>query len=216
MLIQERITPNGTPARKDTPWYWDGEILFRRCAACNEIKPLEAYDKSNAKGYRGIRSYCKDCRIKERKSNKQYRQKYAKRYYAKNKEKFSEYSKKNWKKYYDDNKKRISDYKSAWRKENLSIHASHEAKRRTLKNINGSFLVLPKELKRLNSSPCFFCGSHKGIAIDHIIPISRGGSHSIGNLQPLCQSCNSSKGSLFISELKHKYKERSASKHLIC
>jgi 5-methylcytosine-specific restriction endonuclease McrA len=41
---------------------------------------------------------------------------------------------------------------------------------------------------------CAYCQASDYIAIDHIIPISRGGSDDLENLQFLCRSCNSSKG----------------------
>ena len=31
--------------------------------------------------------------------------------------------------------------------------------------------------------------------VEHIIPLSQGGEHALGNVLPLCQSCNSSRGS---------------------
>jgi 5-methylcytosine-specific restriction endonuclease McrA len=55
------------------------------------------------------------------------------------------------------------------------------------------FVVLEKELKRIYLSKCVSCGTHDRMSIDHIIPLARGGRHSIGNLQPMCTPCNSSK-----------------------
>ncbi len=40
---------------------------------------------------------------------------------------------------------------------------------------------------------CCRCGHRKTIAKDHIQPVSKGGSNGLGNLQPLCRSCNAKK-----------------------
>ena len=38
------------------------------------------------------------------------------------------------------------------------------------------------------------CLASEGLTIDHIIPVSRGGTDDLANLQFLCRSCNASKG----------------------
>lgn len=42
---------------------------------------------------------------------------------------------------------------------------------------------------------CLCCGESRPLTVDHVIPLSRGGSNTIENLQPLCLSCNDRKGS---------------------
>lgn len=41
---------------------------------------------------------------------------------------------------------------------------------------------------------CLKCGSKDDIQLDHIVPINEGGKNELSNLQPLCKSCNVSKG----------------------
>lgn len=40
---------------------------------------------------------------------------------------------------------------------------------------------------------CLRCGVTGRLTVDHVIPIARGGTNDIANLQPLCGSCNSGK-----------------------
>jgi hypothetical protein len=41
---------------------------------------------------------------------------------------------------------------------------------------------------------CRACGATKKLHIDHIVPVSKGGTSDDGNLQVLCEKCNTSKG----------------------
>lgn len=41
---------------------------------------------------------------------------------------------------------------------------------------------------------CAYCYEAKPLCIDHIVPLTLGGLNDIGNIQPLCVECNSSKG----------------------
>jgi len=40
---------------------------------------------------------------------------------------------------------------------------------------------------------CAQCGSQENLTIDHVVPMSQGGTDEVENLQFLCRSCNSRK-----------------------
>lgn len=59
--------------------------------------------------------------------------------------------------------------------------------------INTRSIFDDEKIKIELSNVCSYCGSKEKIAIDHVIPKSKGGKDSGDNLIPACQTCNSSK-----------------------
>lgn len=157
-------------------------VQFRVCSKCKMKYPLTS-DYFHSAGKTGFRYDCKACRNKVQKA-----------YQDKNLEAQRQ---RNKILYYNDlegSRKRHRD----WAKNNPIKNRMKAHRRRSAK----SFTILPKEIKHLYASPCAACGSRNSIEADHIVPIARGGRTSIGNLQPLCKSCNCSKGSKLMAEWK--------------
>ncbi len=113
-------------------------------------------------------------------------------------------------KYRKNNPEKVSEIGRAWRQRNPEFAVNKSAQRRAKAKLNGAYLVTKKEIFKLRQSPCFYCGEKGQSTIDHIIPIARGGTHSIGNLVAACGFCNSSKSKLTITEWK---KRRQAFEH---
>jgi len=80
------------------------------------------------------------------------------------------------------------------------------AMRRARQSANQAMAVSLVEMQRLLNRPCAYCGA-KSEHIDHVIPISRGGGHKIGNLIGSCAQCNQSKSAMLVSEWKLRKKK---------
>lgn len=51
---------------------------------------------------------------------------------------------------------------------------------------------------------CAYCGARSDrLQMDHVIPLSRGGRHAIGNVLPACRRCNTSKRAKLLSEWRY-------------
>lgn len=67
-------------------------------------------------------------------------------------------------------------------------------------------LVTPKirfEVLKRDNFTCQYCGAHgEGVVleVDHIIPISKGGTSDMGNLSTACFDCNRGKGSDLVTD----------------
>jgi 5-methylcytosine-specific restriction endonuclease McrA len=81
---------------------------------------------------------------------------------------------------------------SLWKKNNPDEVRVMASKRRALKiNVEGEFTA--SEFLALGSM-CLCCGrSDVPMTADHVIPLTKGGSNNIDNIQPLCGPCNSTK-----------------------
>lgn len=154
----------------------------KKCSKCSEVKRFNLfYNQSHTKD--GLTSQCKDC-INEYNS------------FHKERKRMYDFV------YRQANREHIKKVKGVYYAANRETHANRGHVRRSRKHNNGVFHILKKELKRLYNSPCFYCGSTDKITADHIVPISRGGTHSIGNLVPACSFCNGSKHNKFLVEWK--------------
>ncbi len=54
--------------------------------------------------------------------------------------------------------------------------------------------VSRREVLRRDHHTCQYCGSRKNLTLDHVIPKSKGGTHTWDNVVTACSSCNSRKG----------------------
>lgn len=67
--------------------------------------------------------------------------------------------------------------------------------RRVQKQENGGKITRKqwRELCRQFNHRCASCSRKTKLTMDHIVPLSKGGAHSIENIQPLCMTCNQKK-----------------------
>ena len=188
----------------------------KTCNKCGQILTIENFSP-NPSGRPGLRSDCKKCRAaytrewaaknpdKKALSDKAYREA--------NKEKVKE-TYKAWQlqnkakiratgtKWAINNPEKAREIKRAWEQRNPDARRAKLQRYRAKSAQNETCLILPKEIARIYKSSCFFCGTNQRIEADHIIAIDRGGRNSVGNLMPLCRSCNASKREKTIMEFR--------------
>ena len=163
------------------------------------MKKYEFCSKCGGENTGSHASYCKPCYNQWKRARYQKNREkevarvmdYNYRNYDKFKERLSEYRKKDsWKEtrkaWIENNKDKIAIYdhnKKSKRRSQLDLYKPIS------KEDWNSVLVKFKH-------KCAYCGGKSSVLqIDHVEPLSRGGSHTLDNLVPACGPCNNSKNS---------------------
>ncbi len=105
--------------------------------------------------------------------------------------------------WYAANLDRANATSRAWRIANADIVRFNNARRRAREQAAETCQVTRQEWLRLvrrYDECCAYCGANELLTQDHVVPLSRGGRHAIGNLLPACGTCNSSKGARLLME----------------
>lgn len=190
---------------------------YKSCSKCNQSKPASDFHKY-IRSNDGLKPACKDCNkceAKKWRENNLDKAKLTNKRWAENNKEASYLIKKRWQ---QNNKEKVSAstrkwqlanaehiklVSQIWASNNKDLRLQTAARRRARKAENGIFYISPKDLRKLRNQICFYCRRNPGSEIDHVIPISRGGTHGIGNLVLACRACNRSKSSKYVTEWKY-------------
>lgn len=203
---------------------------YKTCSKCKQEKPLSAFHKDKHK-LSGLTSDCGQCRNERSAARRLDPEKRkvmmeaSKKYYWEHKEQMAT----KYKLWAQNNKSRRKEIdqrfaernrerkaeamriyraknphiRTQWALENPDKQRAIYANRRARKKGAGLFKVEHNDLARMYAQACTYCGSKKDIQIDHVIPLAKGGTHSLGNLTPACKACNMSKKDLLLAEWKY-------------
>lgn len=138
---------------------------------------------SNTRDAKYSRKYRAEHREQVRESNRAY--------VAANREKYQALAQK----YRDEHRAELNAKSRAYRLANPEKRRGYHANRREmLRTAAGNYTDAQwVALRAWLGDVCVACGDNGPLTADHVVPITAGGSNDIGNLQPLCGSCNSAK-----------------------
>lgn len=179
-------------------------MKIKRCTVCGKFLGEDSFNWTNKKkGYR--KSLCKKCSSTEfylwRLDNEEYFNEYYKQWRKDNQEKYIGYQKQ----WCEDNKDHIAEYQKEWNTCNYNKKIALNAKRRVKKKNQTVFLTdLEKDRVKFIYK---VASTMKDGVVDHIQPISKGGSDHPDNLQILTRELNAQKHNKWplTSEEKIKY-----------
>lgn len=185
---RQHYAPIKAAVRRRRARVYDGSL--KQCKTCDKWQPTTEYcPKSD--NWDNLNHVCRTCQSEQ---GRRYREQHPERCSAMNRA---------W--YERNREKHLANY-NAWRKMNPeAARAIWHRRKAKLMEAGGDFSKEQWVLIKAHYAPggfCPCCSEKLPLTIDHVIPIAQGGMNHIGNIQPLCQPCNSQKGSRRIDDFR--------------
>lgn len=221
--------------RDRTRFDTERNMLVRLCAHCQIEKPLTEFHHMTGHLFK---TECKQCALpkhraryhqnpeKAREITKRCHRKHAeaRRTYARNRlakmtfeqrqeitrlfhERYPNYTREYYASHKDQTRQSVRD----WRSRNPDRAYEQQARRRA-RLVGATSEPIDREVIVLrDNSTCYLCGrilTLDEITIDHVMPLARGGSHTMDNLRVACGPCNSAKRMYTLDEYRAHLRKR--------
>ena len=187
-IQREGVSPKGRgPHHRLSGYVW--EKWCNSCCSWREFTVF--YPRLSSKD--GLRADCKLCNASKTKVG-------FKRWWEAN----VEYKREQNRKWREKNIEHIRAYGKEYRKQNPDVLRQHRDKRRALEMESSSGYVDYGAVRERDAMLCHLCGykvEEAELHFDHVIPLSRGGEHSMDNIKVSHAKCNLRKGSRLMEEL---------------
>lgn len=191
----------------------DLQHTTKRCGRCKCIALLSDFTK-NRRNKDGLGTSCRAClRIEAKASYQKHRASRLARMKvaaAKNKDKIASYQRAYraqhpdrylkrrayYRRHYQTHKPEIRAYQRQYQTQNPQRAAIRTMRHYARKLQSGGSYTLEQwqAMCVWFGAVCLSCATSGKLEQDHVIPLARGGPNTIANIQPLCRSCNASKG----------------------
>lgn len=177
--------------------------LAGKCKDCARAHSADYYQKNRGKVLDAVKQRYQEKSDEIKQYKKDWSAKSADRLKAKRKEYYQQKKdeiRERSASWYRLNRERAAKQKQVYRASNREKFAMYHARRRSAnKNSAGSFTKEDvQRLLKLQRWTCIGCRASlkKGFHIDHVFPVSKGGSSDPSNIQLLCPHCNRSKSAM--------------------
>ena len=186
--------------------------MGKRCSSCEALKPLDEFSVNKTGKQAGIvASVCKACKCIKAKERRQRNLKAARikglESYYRNRDSALEYKRR----HYEENREAERARTKAYIAANPDIaRSNNHARRARLLDAEGKYSAADVSTKLAEQGgKCFWCEVDlDGVYhVDHIVPVSKGGSNWPSNICCSCPPCNLRKGATLPEQFRRRLSE---------